>query len=218
MNDTPDSKAKSFLEFSVENLPDNPSSDDLIKLLTHLAELLDEEFDKCSLEAEELLRNPPEDTAVDDEEIPHDLEQEIDEIHRQRVALWAVQVGGIKAILGLKGQSSRTVDALYNSIINIARRVPNVNDFDVRRRGRIFPIEEQWDRAIIIAACELNREMEPTIYTRGARKLGIPQKTVINMVDNYRNGREPRPELTTLVDLAKKMAENPIHHLFDDLL
>jgi hypothetical protein len=221
MTDLPISTAKAFLEDWARDRYENASTDEVLDMITNLAKLVDKEFAEVSGDAERQLEqdfeknlNKLEKQHGDPSQLCQEYREAVQDTRRRRLALWSVLVGGIKVILASQELSSAGLDGLYTAMVDRARSQPGVTAFDIQRTSKISPVKDLWNRARIIAALDLYPGQKDTIIRRASPMVKMTKKSVLKMVENFSDGREPRADLSNLVKLAKNLPEVAL----DDLL
>jgi hypothetical protein len=204
MTDLPTSAAKTFLEDWAVNEFENAPPEGVLDMLAKLATMVDQEFNDCSPKSEKKCEQEFFDQTKNGENIDTDIKEAIIEIKKKRVALWGVLLGGMKTALARKGQKCAALNNLFDELINRVRGVPAKSAFDIPRKSKVLDHNKIWLRAQIIVVLEKNPDRREEIIKNAERLLGIYEPAVSKMVDNFKNGREPRGDLNNLVKTAQK--------------
>ena len=223
MADLPVSKAKTFLENWARNRFEGASAEEVLEMLADLVRHVDEEYASFSMDQEQKIQKDFEQhfdqQDGDQDRLGKSYQEEIEAVRSHRVALWCVLIGGLKTALASGGQNSAALDALYTSLVDLARGVPGeVAAFDIKRTAKLLPLGNIWARAQIIAAIELYPERKQEILERSPRLLNMSETAISKMVENFISGREPRADLANLVKTVKNLHLIPDATDIDDLL
>jgi hypothetical protein len=204
MADLPTSKAKTFLEEWAVGQYEQASTDDLITMLVDLAKNVDEEFVNCSPKSEKKCEQEHYDREENRENIDAELKEAITEIRKKRVALWGVLLGGMKTVLAKNGQNSAALNNFIDEIIERVRGVSGKSAFDIPRKSKVLDHNSVWLRAQVIVVLEKHPKRKDEIIRKSGGLLGISELAVGRMIDNFKNGREPKADMANLVKTARK--------------
>jgi hypothetical protein len=204
-------KTAQYLQHWVLEMWDTATSDQVLEMLTKTSELADLEYEECSPKREEELleelQNP--DPADDSEgrcNDDSDIDDLKDKMRKARLAIWAVQVGALKAAIGKLSEHSVSINGLYDALGELSRGVSAETSFDVRDVSKIPRGDDLWSRALLIAAIEKYPSNRQNILKDAAKRLGIRSKQAAAIVNNYRSKTPAnRLDLVRLVGLAKSM-------------
>jgi len=202
-----------FREQSPTALVDEPSSTDLVEMLTQVAKLADEDL----AEAKQSYSKALEALRAEDPKLNQKIAELTDANRKDQLAIWSVLVGGLKAALATGEATSPTADSLYKALQELARGSAEEESFSVRSTQYTRKIKDAWHRATVIAALQRYPEHKQKIIPRAARLLRIKRKAVAKMLDNYEQGRR-RTEVELLVNLAKRMDQTEDPSPLKDLI
>jgi hypothetical protein len=204
MTDFPTSAAKTFLEDWAADEYENAPPEGVLDMLAKLATMVDQEFNDCSPTSEKTCEQKLFEQTKYVKNFDADLKDAIIEIRKKRVALWGVLLSGMKTALARKGQKCAALNNLVDELINRVRGVPVKSAFDIPRKSKVLDHNKVWLRAQIIVVLEKNPARREEIIKNAERLLGIYEPAVSKIVDNFKNGREPRGDLNNLVNTARK--------------
>ncbi len=215
----PSSDAKNYLDKWITNEHDGASAEDVLEMLTELARLVDEEYAPVSLASEEKLLAGFEGRKGDEETLDADYDQAVFTLRRDRLANWTLLLAGLQTALANTEQDrSLALQDFRASLIDLTRQHPGTTAFNVKPKAKILPTDELWARARVIAAYGLfSGEREKTLR-KGAALLGLTQPQTRKIISNFGSGREPRADLTNLVELAKLRSSDGTFPDLDALL
>jgi hypothetical protein len=204
MTDLPISDAKTFLENWAAEKFNTATSEEAMKMLIDLTALIDEEFAGCSLKSEEILLRDFEEKNDTPNDIDKGFHEALFDIQKRRLALWSLILGGVKTVLAVEDQSSLALTDFSSELINRVRGVAEATAFDIPRNAKIIDTENLWLRAQVIVVLEKQPARARAVLKRAADLLGLDEAAVKKLVDNFKNGRQPKADLTNLVETAKR--------------
>ncbi len=215
----PSSDAKNYLDKWITNEHDGASAEDVLEMLTELARLVDEEYAPVSLESEEKLLAEFEDRKGGEETLDADYDQAVFTLRRDRLANWTLLLAGLQTALANTEQDrSLALQDFRASLIDLTRQHPGTTAFNVKPKAKILPTDELWARARVIAAYGLFPGEREKTLRKGAALLGLTQPQTRKIISNFGSGREPRADLTNLVELAKLRSSDGTFPDLDALL
>lgn len=202
-NSSRPTSAAQYLQDWTRNHWETATPEDVQEMLAKISELADIEYAECSPDRETGFSKEPDGTEIDEGK---DYYDRIDEMRRDRLAVWAVQVAALKVAVGKLSDHSVSINGLYNALGELSRGVSAETSFDVRDVSKIPQGDDLWSRAILIAAINKYPANRQDIQKGAAKRLGIRIRQVATIVNNYRSKTPAnRLDLVRLVDLAKSM-------------
>ena len=215
----PSSDAKNYLDKWIANEHDGASAKDVLEMLSELARLVDEEYARVSLASEEKLLAEFEGRKGDEETLDADYDQAVFSLRKDRLANWTLLLAGLQTALANTEQDrSIALQDFRASLIDLTRQHPGTTAFNVKPKAKILPTDELWARARVIAAYGLFPGEREKTLRKGAALLGLTQPQTRKIISNFGSGREPRADLTNLVELAKRRASDGTFPDLDALL
>ena len=173
-------------------------------MLSELARRIDEEYALVSPESEEKLLPKFEDRKDNEETLDADYDQAVLDLRKDRLANWTLLLAGLQTALAYTEQDrSIALQDFRESLIDLIRQHPAITAFDVKPKAKILPIDDLWARARVIAAYDLFLDEREKTLRKGASLLGLTRQQTRKIISNFASVREPRADLTSLVDLAK---------------
>ena len=173
-------------------------------MLTELARLVDEEYAPVSLASEEKLLAEFEDRKGDEETLDADYDQAVFTLRKGRLANWTLLLAGLQTALANAGQDrSIALQDFRASLIDLARQHPGTTAFNVKPKAKILPTDDLWARARVLAAYDLFPDERKKTLQEGASLLGLTLQQTRKIISNFESGREPRADVSNLVELAK---------------
>ena len=198
------SAAKNYLDAWIANKHDNASAEDVLDMLTKLARLIDEEYAPVSLESEKKLLPEFEAHKGGEEALDEEYEQAVFALRKDRLANWTLLLAGLQTALANTEQDrSIALQEFRTSLIDLARQQPDITVFDVKAKSKILPTDDLWARARVLAAYDLFPDERKKTLQEGASLLGLTLQQTRKIISNFESGREPRADVSNLVELAK---------------
>ena len=178
-------------------------------MLRELARLVDEEYAPVSLASEEKLLVEFEEQEGDEETLDADYDQAVFTLRKDRLANWTLLLVGLQTALANTGQDRNiALQDFRASLIDLARQHPGITAFNVKPKAKILPTDDLWARARVIAAYNLFPDEKEKTLRKGAAVLGLTQPQTRKIISNFGSGREPREDISNLVELAKRRASD----------
>jgi len=197
------SAAKTFLEKWAVDKFELASPDEALDMLVELAAMVDREYADCSPDSEKKCQQKHFDRNEIHDNIDDELKEAIIDIKKKRVALWVILLQGMKTAILVKAPPCNALNGLLDELIGHVRGVSDKTAFDIPRKSRVLDIDKTWLRAQVIVVLENHPERRKEIIINAEWLLGIYEPAVSRMVDNFKNGREPREDFTNLVKTAR---------------
>jgi len=203
---TPTSKAAQHLQDSLRKLDPQkapPNADAILDMLATVSRLADQEWSD--------LANSSNEVQFSDREY-----------NARKQTIWAVITTAFRAVLSFAGEDALAADALRGGLVNLAGNVPDTNGnahgFSHHATQSLKTVNDEWDRARIIAALQARPDERDKILRRGARLLGINRAGILKLVENFTGSRVGGKHLHKLVALAKKAISDGETFPLDDLV
>jgi hypothetical protein len=188
----------------IANEHDGASAEDVLEMLSELVRRIDEEYALVSLESEEKLRPEFEAREGDEETLDAEFDQAALVLRKDRLANWTLLLAGLQTALANTDQDrSVALQEFRASLIDLARQQPDITVFDVKAKSKILPTDDLWARARVIAAYNLFPDEREKTLEEGASLLGLTPQQTRKIISNFESGREPRADVSNLVELAK---------------
>jgi len=214
----PSSDAKNYLAKWIASQHAGASAEDVLEMLSELARLIDEEYAPISLESEANLRSEFE-KQEGEETLDADYDPAVFSLRKDRLANWTLLLAGLQTALANTEQDrSIALQDFRASLIDLTRQHPGITAFDVKAKAKILPTDDLWARARVIAAYNLFPDEKEKTLRKGAALLGLTQPQTRKIISNFIAGREPRADLTNLVELAKLRSSDGTFPDLDALL
>ena len=173
-------------------------------MLSELARRIEEENAPVSLASEEKLLAEFEDRKGDEETLDADYDQAVFRLRKDRLANWTLLLAGLQTALANTEQDrSIALQDFRASLIDLARQHPGITAFNVKPKAKILPTDDLWARARVIAAYDLFPDEREKTLLKGAALLGLTPQQTRKIISNFESGREPRADVSNLVELAK---------------
>ena len=188
-------------------------------MLGELARRIDEEYALVSLESEEKLLPKFEARKDDEETLDAEYDQAALDLRKGRLANWTLLLAGLQTALAYTEQDrSIALQDFRASLIDLTRQHPGTTAFNVKPKAKILPTDDLWARARVIAAYNLFPDEKEKTLRKGAAVLGLTQAQTRKIISNFGSGREPREDISNLVELAKRRASDGTFPDLDALL
>jgi len=195
--------AAQYLQDWTRNRWEAATPEDVQEMLAKVSELADLEYAECSPECESEFSAELDGNEIGEEK---DYYDSIDNMRRDRLAIWAVQVAALKVAVGKLSDHSVSINGLYNALGELSRGVSAETSFNVRDVSKIPQGDDLWSRAMLIAAIDKYPANRQDIQKGAAKRLGIQNAQVATIVNNYRSKTPTnRLDLVRLVGLAMDM-------------
>ena len=215
----PSSDAKNYWDKWIANEHDGASAEDVLEMLSELARRIDEEYVLVSPESEEKLRPKFEDRKDNEETLDEDYDQAVLDLRKDRLANWTLLLAGLQTALAYTEQDrSIALQEFRTSLIDLARQQPDITVFDVKAKSKILPTDDLWARARVLAAYDLFPDERGKTLQEGASLLGKTPQQTRKIISNFESGREPRADVSNLVELAKLRSSDGTFPDLDALL
>jgi len=198
------SDAKNYLDEWNANKHGRASAEDVLEMLSELARRIDEEYALVSPESEKKLLPKFEDRKDNEETLDADYDQAVLDLRKDRLANWTLLLAGLQTALANTDQDrSVALQEFRASLIDFARQQPDITAFDIKAKSKILPTDDLWVRARVIAAYDLFPDEREKTLRKGAALLGLTPQQTRTIISNFESGREPRADVSNLVELAK---------------